>query len=447
MTPRRPVREPAQAQAPAPVRDPAAPVAQLPPVAPLGAETTLRLQRTVGNAAVARLVADERAASRPPVAAPPPTHARLQRESYGVVPALEAADKTVQWWDPAAKARKPVWTAEGGYTKNPSATMLKDTIGKNGRIGGTFSNGTFIYAVDQNGEVVIGKRMGQPGNDPDRARGMPHPTLIGGKKPTVLAAGEVEIRGGKIFRIDNQSGHFLPKRKSLSITLKSFLRLPASAFHPDFKTESVHYDAANVRTTKPFRSLRTLKLKARDLKQSLRGLKPRAIVGKLKGFWKGRFGPGAKGVGGSIAGLLIVLALNYFIGKWLEEQLNDFIKKQIEELAPEVEQALLDKEDELEALLEEDSEADIYMNVRFALSSDSTFVAGPGPEPEEITTWPEVTLHSVGFSRQPWDPKPIFKWQQNCGSRTETTIVTASEAIKPDEIFADEQPAGTAGAK
>jgi hypothetical protein len=430
----------------------------------LDAQTLLRLQQSAGNAAVGRIVARSRGGlrpSRPAAGAMPPPRAaihsvpgpsgarRLQRSPYPVVPEMELDDQTRQWFDPADKTAKPVWTAADGYAKNPSARPLNDLLKPNGRIGGGFDNGVFTYVVDEHGNVIVAKRLGEPGGRPGRATGMPHPTLIGGKKPTVLAAGEVEIRAGRIYRIDNQSGHFRPPRKSLSTTLKSFMRLPTSAFHADFKTDSVHYDPAGTRTTKPFRSLRTLKLNARDFKQALKGLRPKAIAGKLKGLKGGRIKGGSLRSGAKgIAGVLILIAIHYGLGRLMEKIENDFIDRQIDELAPKVEEKLLEKEDELDALLAEDSEAELFVNVRFTISTTTTVVVGAGPEGmEEVESMPFVELHSVGFSRQPWDPKPTHSWEHSCGSTTQSTIITASHPINPAELFDDEQPTDTPGAE
>lgn len=448
------------------------------PGAPLRPADALRLQRTVGNAVVARLAhqqleeaaatrrrgaaiadharapdgarpvrdvrplgldqaADDRAApGRALARSPPPRAGRwLQRdERFTVVPALHADDKNRRFLDPADGKVKPVWTAEGGYMKNPSARALSSLL-KNGRVGGGFENGRFMYVVGTDGEVVLARRLGEPGGAAGRATGMPHPTLLGGDKPVVLAAGEVEIRGGKIYNIDNQSGHFQPTRKAMRTSVKAFLRLPPTAFHPEFKAESVHFDATGARTTKPFRSLHMLKLKARDFKAALRGLRPKAIAGKMRG--KG-FRSGAKSVGKGLAGLLAMVALNYFLGKWMEGIQQDFIDKQIDDLAPKIEEKLAERSDELEALLEEDPDADVFVNVQFSIDTWTTY------DPEGSTdSLPAVHLVKVGFSREAWDATPTTKFETHCGATVESTFVTASQAVNPMELFTDEQTTET----
>ena len=64
---------------------------------------------------------------------------------------------------------------------------------------------------------------------------MPHPTLVGGSDPKVLSAGNVEIRGGKIYKVDNVSGHFKPGAGSLENSEGAFGRLPEHYFIRDFR--------------------------------------------------------------------------------------------------------------------------------------------------------------------------------------------------------------------
>lgn len=80
--------------------------------------------------------------------------------------------------------------------------------------------------VDTSGNIIIGSRAGQR---------MPHPTLIGGSDPQVQAAGMVDIRGGKIYSIDNTSGHFKPASESLNNAESAFSKLPNSSFSSDFQ--------------------------------------------------------------------------------------------------------------------------------------------------------------------------------------------------------------------
>lgn len=114
----------------------------------------------------------------------------------------------------------------GSYVKNPTARRLADLITESGRIGSKQMSGRFMYVVDQNGDIIIGTRGGQR---------MPHPTLIGGENPQVRAAGMVDIRGGKIYSVDNASGHFKPGPESLRAAEEAFNKLPPSVFRRDFR--------------------------------------------------------------------------------------------------------------------------------------------------------------------------------------------------------------------
>ena len=167
----------------------------------------------------------------------------------GVVPSALAEDK-VRLINPTSPGEGKVWEPGRGYIKNPTSTNLSTIVAK-GKIGGGFENGQFMYVIDGNGDVLVGKRLG---------KNMPHPTLIGGLDPQVRAAGMVEIRAGKIVKIDNHSGHFRPPREALAKALKGYLKLPKDAFK-NVALESVHFDKNGGELRQKFRSLRMLKLK------------------------------------------------------------------------------------------------------------------------------------------------------------------------------------------
>ena len=133
---------------------------------------------------------------------------------FGVDPDTQAADR-------AAGVLGP-----NGYIKNPTTQRLTDLVDANGRVGGKTMSGQYMYVVDESGDILIGTRAGQR---------MPHPTLIGGKDPTVRAAGIVDIRGGKIYSVDNASGHFKPSVESLGEAEKAFGQLGDRAFHNGFR--------------------------------------------------------------------------------------------------------------------------------------------------------------------------------------------------------------------
>lgn len=108
----------------------------------------------------------------------------------------------------------------GSYIRNPSAQPLP--VSDTGRVlfDGRPANGQYMYVVDQSGSIILGTRSGQR---------MPHPTLIGGADPQVRAAGIVDIRGGRLHRVDNSSGHFRPDESSLQNAEAAFGQLPDRA--------------------------------------------------------------------------------------------------------------------------------------------------------------------------------------------------------------------------
>ena len=69
------------------------------------------------------------------------------------------------------------------------------------------------YVITTDGRVIIGIRNGN-GKTPSKTP-TPHPTLVGGLNPKVKMAGIVDIRRGKIYSYDNQSGHYRPNSKSM----------------------------------------------------------------------------------------------------------------------------------------------------------------------------------------------------------------------------------------
>ncbi len=109
-----------------------------------------------------------------------------------------------------------IYDNETGYKKNPTVKNLDDTITSQGikiDVDGKNANGSFMYVIDENGNLLIGTRNGGK---------MPHPTLIGGTDPKVQCAGMIEIRKGKIVMVNNASGHYKPSAKSLKIVEKYF---------------------------------------------------------------------------------------------------------------------------------------------------------------------------------------------------------------------------------
>ncbi len=124
-------------------------------------------------------------------------------ESYHVVPEALGKDKK----DP------DIYDKKKGYFKNPTATDLETAI-HGDRImfnSNKVAHGSMTYVLDQNGHIIFGKRL----NPNKEGKHAPHPTLIGGRDPQVQCAGVIHLSKGKIYDIDNMSGHFRPHRKSL----------------------------------------------------------------------------------------------------------------------------------------------------------------------------------------------------------------------------------------
>ncbi len=133
----------------------------------------------------------------------------------------------------------PKWQdiAEGvltpeGYKLNPKLQDLNSLLTPSGKIGGSRFGGVYMYVIDEQGVVHIGTRAGSH---------MPHPTLIGGPEPVVLGAGEIDIRAGQIYSINNLSGHFQPSPISLGAMYQAFSGLPSTAFKPNFLGFRVFY--------------------------------------------------------------------------------------------------------------------------------------------------------------------------------------------------------------
>jgi hypothetical protein len=145
-----------------------------------------------------------------------------------------------QEYAPAYHVEKPMLNADkkrgtyhdGHYDKNPTAERLMDKIHGN-YIGNKLYNARIQYVVDLEGNIIVGRRNGNGTNKDDLPT--PHPTLIGGKDPQVKVAGIIEIRGGKIYNYDNDSGHYKPNVKSMLAADEAFRKLPQTVFTKDSK--------------------------------------------------------------------------------------------------------------------------------------------------------------------------------------------------------------------
>jgi len=144
-------------------------------------------------------------------------------------------EKTVYTVEPAMQAKDIAEKVlvDGKYLNNPTAKNMNDLIRQGyNYVGSKQMNGRYMYVIDQEGNIIIGTRAKDIATG--RTLHMPHPTLIGGENPVVQGAGIVEIRGGKIYSIDNVSGHFKPGSGSLDAVKGVFDQLPQNVFHKDF---------------------------------------------------------------------------------------------------------------------------------------------------------------------------------------------------------------------
>lgn len=120
----------------------------------------------------------------------------------------------------------------GAYIKNPTATHIKEFIliqeqlywplGSDNE--SQIVNGSLKFIIDKNGNVI----MGLP--EPFGKNGLHyfHPTLLGGKNPEVITAGQIDIVNGKTVLINNVSGHFKPYSATKIVIEIAFKNVPKS---------------------------------------------------------------------------------------------------------------------------------------------------------------------------------------------------------------------------
>lgn len=351
-----------------------------------------------------------------------------------VEPDMLETDKKRTFREPETGVERKVYDpAKGGYAKNPSSTELSSVV-KNGKVGGGFENGKFMYVVDENGKVIVGKRLGES---------MPHPTLIGGKNPKIQAAGTVQIQGGKIVHIDNHSGHYKPPRASLKSAAKSFMKLDEKVFK-NLKVLSFHFEQGK-ESFKRFYSMRLLKLKKFDIQRVLKKFRWASIKGRMRS--RG-FRAGARATATGIAALLATILAEWLLSKYLEDfyqrMQEEQIKRHIEKEEPKVratlETALEAKMDELDALLEKNPDAKIYVNVRYRLGRLSSIHATQGGGYEDLPV-AELQFVDAGFSNTPWiDKGGVDEENVACfQSKIEWQPVTLNEEIPVKELFEYEE--------
>ncbi|MBQ8135241.1 MAG: hypothetical protein IJ192_12680 [Clostridia bacterium] len=123
------------------------------------------------------------------------------------------------------KTDPDIYDPRKGYFHNPTATSLADAVDENNRVvlDNNRQDGTITYVLDENGNIIIGKRVNP--NHPEKNKRAPHPTLIGGKDPQVRCAGMISFHKGKIFSVNNDSGHFRPNQKSMEKVYNALRKL------------------------------------------------------------------------------------------------------------------------------------------------------------------------------------------------------------------------------
>ena len=136
-------------------------------------------------------------------------------DTYGVYPSALQADKN----------DKEIYDPQKGYPVNPTAKEISHAIvNEHIEIAGNIPDGPITYVLNENNEIIIGKRS-NPINPNKRS---PHPMLVGGKDPHVQCAGMITFKKGKIVSIDNQSGHFRPNKKSMEKVYQVLKKLQGS---------------------------------------------------------------------------------------------------------------------------------------------------------------------------------------------------------------------------
>ncbi len=126
------------------------------------------------------------------------------------------------------KKDSTIYKPSTGYFKNPKSSTLDDAINGNAiYLNGKSAHGTFTYVLDENGNIIFGKRF----NPNDEGKRSPHPTLLGGKDPLVQCAGIITFENGKIVSVNDRSGHYRPNAKSLDKVNSALDKLYAT--HPE----------------------------------------------------------------------------------------------------------------------------------------------------------------------------------------------------------------------
>ena len=137
----------------------------------------------------------------------------------------QALSDTYHVVNPAMKEDKSdpdIYHPTTGYFKNPTAVSLDDAIhGNRVYVNSNKQNGSITYVMDNDGNIIIGTRK----NPNDSSKRCPHPTLIGGKDPTVQCAGMIIFTKGRISSVNVDSGHYKPNIGSLTKVKEALQKL------------------------------------------------------------------------------------------------------------------------------------------------------------------------------------------------------------------------------
>jgi hypothetical protein len=155
---------------------------------------------------------------------------------YSVDKSFQAGDEAVEVFQNGVYRKNPTATTIDELTINPSGTVKgKKWLQKEQTTEELLNGAEYMYVIDENDRLIIGTRAQH--TDFSKPTGKaPHPTLISGADPKVQAAGTVEFRGGKIYKIDNASGHYKPSAESLKKTEEIFRKdFPANSFDNNFQ--------------------------------------------------------------------------------------------------------------------------------------------------------------------------------------------------------------------
>jgi hypothetical protein len=130
------------------------------------------------------------------------------------------APQTVHYMDEAEREAHRVFVDGDGNLRSAADGSLFDTArGTTHWSGG----GRAIFVMDDSGNLYA--TLDQ---DPGRIH---HSSLLGGQ--SVVGAGEIEVRNGKLVAMTDQSGHYMPKAEQNDIALQS-LRDQGVITDPDF---------------------------------------------------------------------------------------------------------------------------------------------------------------------------------------------------------------------